>query len=198
MEGLADSLSGMVAGTILESEASRMKKLLFRVTRGLAVTYFEPFLQDGVQKCVYLVIYNSNNQNDKQRVIKVCESFMGLRIDVPQLSELPPVINETKRSIDDSERMLKISKRQLKDYLFSLNYSKDKVEKEVSALEVQKWLVAKEKAIYNALNMMKARKATYIGFLWAPYEMQTKISEGLQEFQTTEFNCYRNDPDEPH
>lgn len=29
---------------------------------------------------------------------------------------------------------------------------------------------------------MKSRKATYIGFLWAPYEKQTMISEGLREF----------------
>lgn len=44
MEGLANSLSGIVAGTIHEAEAERMKKLLFRVTRGMAVTYFEPFI----------------------------------------------------------------------------------------------------------------------------------------------------------
>jgi len=108
------------------------------------------------------------------------------------------MISETQRSILDSERMLKISRRQLKEYLYSLNYTKDKSEKEVSTLEVHKWLVAKEKAIYNALNMMKSRKATYIGFLWAPYEMQTMINEGLRNFQTTEFSCYRNNPDEPH
>lgn len=105
------------------------------------------------------------------RVTKVCESFIGMRIEVPQFNELQGMISETERSIVDSERMLKISKRQLKEYLYSLNYNKDKSEKEVSTLEVHKWLVAKEKAIYNALNMMKSRKATYIGFLWAPYEM---------------------------
>jgi len=200
MEGLANSLSGIVAGTINEIEAERMKKLLFRVTRGMAVTYFQPYMQDGVAKCVYVVIFN-NHPNDRQRVTKVCESFMGLRIEVPQLGELEGLIKDTERSILDSERMLKISKRQLKEYLYSLNYNKDKKDgsdNEVSTLEVQKWLVAKEKAIYNALNMMKSRKATYIGFLWAPYEMQTMINEGLRDFQTTEFSCYRNDPDEPH
>lgn len=60
MDGLANSVSGIVAGTILESEAERMRKLLFRVTRGMAVTYFESYVQDGVSKCVYLVIFNNN------------------------------------------------------------------------------------------------------------------------------------------
>lgn len=116
------------------------------------------------------------------RVTKVCESFMGMRIEVPQLNELQPVISETERSISDSERMLKISRRQLKEYLYSLNYTKDKQEKEVSTLEVQKWLVAKEKSIYCALNMMKSRKATYIGFLWAPFDQQSYIAEGLKNY----------------
>jgi len=74
----------------------------------------------------------------------------------------------------------------------------DEQSKEISSLETQKWLVAKEKAIYNALSKMKSRKATYIGFMWAPFEQQTKINEGLREFQTTEFMAYREDVNAPH
>jgi len=82
MDGLANSVSGMVAGTILESEGDRMRKLLFRVTRGMAVTYFESYVQDGVNKCCYIVIFN-NTPQDRMRVTKVCESFIGMRIEVP-------------------------------------------------------------------------------------------------------------------
>jgi len=45
-------------------------------------------------------------------------------------------------------------------------------ENNVSTLEIYMWFVAKEKAIYNALNMMKSRSSTYIGFMWAPVEME--------------------------
>jgi hypothetical protein len=51
-----------------------------------------------------------------------------------------------------------------------------------STLEIFAWFVAKEKAIYNALNMMKARHSTYIGFLWAPLEKEQLISETLSTF----------------
>jgi hypothetical protein len=32
-------------------------------------------------------------------------------------------------------------------------------------------MVAKEKAIYHALNMMQMRGHHYIGFVWAPFEL---------------------------
>ena len=87
--------------------------------------------------------------------------------------------------------MLKISRKQLKDYLYTLNYTKERAvvdqmvkdkTNEVSTLEIYKFMVAKEKAIYNALNMMQARGQHYIGFIWAPYELQRKISHQLREF----------------
>lgn len=71
-------------------------------------------------------------------------------------------------------------------------------QKEVSTIEIFKFMVAKEKAIFNALNMMQARNQSYIGFIWAPYELQAEISDSLSPFHTTNFNMYRDDPDKPH
>jgi len=64
-------------------------------------------------------------------------------------------------------------------------------ENNVSTLEIYMWFVAKEKAIYNALNMMKSRSSTYIGFMWAPVEMEQVIKDHLLDFHTTEFNKWR-------
>lgn len=68
----------------------------------------------------------------------------------------------------------------------------------MSQLEVYQWFVAKEKAIYTALNMMKARQATYIGFLWAPIEKESFIKESLMSFVSTEFSLWRPNPEKPH
>lgn len=183
-----------------------MKKLLFRRTQGKAVTYFDSFEQDGVQKVCYMVIFN-DTPSARHAVTKVCESFMGLRCDVPQLGELPRMIAETEKNIMESSHMLRVSKKQLKDYLYTLNYNKERSivdamiknkEKEVCTLEIYKFMVAKEKAIYHALNMMQMRGHHYIGFIWAPYELQGEISAQLGQFHTTNFNCYRSNPDDPH
>lgn len=58
----------------------------------------------------------------------------------------------------------------------------------MSTLEVYKWFVAKEKSIYNAINMMNARQSTFIGFIWAPVDKEAFIKDHLQNFSTTEFN----------
>lgn len=81
---------------------------------------------------------------------------------------------------------------QLKEYLRSINGD---CNREIpSQLEVCQHFVAKEKAIYMILNMMKLREANglYIGFLWAPVELEAVIRSELSNYQTTEFQSWRN------
>ena len=44
-----------------------MKKMLFRITRGKALTHFKEFEQDNVEKVAYLVVFNAAGGN-KERV----------------------------------------------------------------------------------------------------------------------------------
>lgn len=48
-----------VAGTIKDGdEPARMQRMLFRITRGKALTHFSiPFTQDKQQKVVYMVVF---------------------------------------------------------------------------------------------------------------------------------------------
>jgi len=52
------------------------------------------------------------------------------------------------------------------------------------------------------LNMMRSRKANglFIGFLWAPVELEIKIKSELSIYSTTEFKSWRasTDYDKPH
>lgn len=68
-----------------------------------------------------------------------------------------------------SNALLETSIFQLKSYLYDINRWKEDGE-EASTFLVYQSFVAKEKAIYNALNMMKARGTNYIGFIWVPVE----------------------------
>lgn len=47
-----------VSGTIQEKEKERMKRMLFRATRGMALTHFDDFEYDGEQRCAYLVMFS--------------------------------------------------------------------------------------------------------------------------------------------
>ncbi len=70
-----------VAGTIDPNERERLKKLLFRATRGKALTYFSDFTvknQQGsvVPKTVYIVVFQEGRQM-RERIVRICDSFMG-------------------------------------------------------------------------------------------------------------------------
>jgi hypothetical protein len=57
----------------------RMARMLFRSTRGKALTKFsDPFVQDGKQKVVYMVIFQ-DGQIIRNTVTKIADSFMGSR-----------------------------------------------------------------------------------------------------------------------
>jgi hypothetical protein len=46
-----------ISGTIRGEEQDRLRKLVFRATRGKALTFFQDFLQNGVSKVVYMVVF---------------------------------------------------------------------------------------------------------------------------------------------
>jgi len=92
---------------------------------------------------------------------------MGSRFEIPGIGE--PLFKEHERvrnQIIEDRQLLKTSRIQLKEYLRSINGTSDILTP--SLLEVFYHFVAKEKSIYVALNMMKLRDSTYIGFIWAP------------------------------
>ena len=64
-----------------------MERMLFRITRGKALTHFSAdFEQDKVQKVVYMVVYQ-DGAVIRDRVQKICDSFMGSRFEIPNLGD---------------------------------------------------------------------------------------------------------------
>jgi len=89
---------------------------------------------------------------------------------------------------------------QLREYLISING--DCNDEVASQLEILRQFVAREKSINMVLNMMKSRKVNglFVGFLWAPVELEMKIKSELAIYSTTEFKSWRasTDYDKPH
>lgn len=118
---------------------------------------------------------------------------MGQRFDLPPLSGIDQKSKEVYRSINEFKALTETSKKQLRAYLSSINQisgDEGPVAERISALEVYKWFVAKEKALYQALNTMKAGPTAYIGFFWAPTAEEGNIREVLQGHPTTDFKQY--------
>lgn len=187
-----------ISGTIKAEDQNRLKMLIFRATRGKALTFFADFQQGGVTKTVYMVVFQDIS-GTSDRVQKICDSFMGQRFDIPELGRVAGVIENTTKEVTKSRQLLNTSVYQLKQYLYDINNNRDEQGNErASTLEIFAWFVAKEKAIYNALNMMKSRSSTYIGFLWAPIEKEHVIQETISYFGSTEFKQIKRGAGDAH
>lgn len=80
-----------IAGTIEAEEKARLKKLLFRATRGKALIYYQDYQvaeSGNKNKAVYVVMFQEGRQI-REKILRICDSFMGQRFDLPEMSEFP-------------------------------------------------------------------------------------------------------------
>jgi V-type H+-transporting ATPase subunit a len=52
--------------------------------------------------------------------------------------------------------------------------------------------IAKEKALYKTLNMMKWQNQSFIGYFWAPVEQENTIRASLSQYQAAKIMAYDN------
>jgi len=77
------------AGVILESEADRLRRLVFRITKGKGQVFLsDAFEQEDVKKIVFMVVA-LGNPAIKASVKKVCDSFLGTNVEVPHQNNIP-------------------------------------------------------------------------------------------------------------
>lgn len=111
-----------IAGTIEVDEKARLKKLLFRATRGKALTFFKDYEVNtgevnGIRtKTVYIVVFQDGRQL-REKIVRICDSFMGQRFDLPHMSQIEHKIAEVKRNIQESRTLTETSKKYLRTYL---------------------------------------------------------------------------------
>ena len=79
-----------LTGTIHKTEQMRMKKLIYRASRGMAWVEFFDFdipifdsFGNMLNICLYFVIYPSTITILQKRLVKICESFMGEELQFP-------------------------------------------------------------------------------------------------------------------
>jgi vacuolar-type H+-ATPase subunit I/STV1 len=119
---------------------------------------------------------------------------MGQRFDLPSYGGITEKLQEVKKSIAESRTLTGTSRKQLKNYLMQINQISggDDPSEQISALQVYKWFVAKEKTLYRQLNYFKGTNAYYLGYFWAPNEDEAKVREVLQAYPTTDLKIFGN------
>ena len=62
----------------------------------------------------------------------------------------------------------------------------------ISTIYIYKMFLAKEKALFQTLNMMKWHSQTFTGYFWAPVDQQNYISERLSSYSAVRISVYEN------
>jgi V-type H+-transporting ATPase subunit a len=176
---------GHIAGTINKDEEFRFKKLIFRATRGNALCYFDDFKDpirdfygNPVIKSVYVVIFQEGG-SIREKIMKICDSFLGERFDIPA-GGINEKITEINAKINDTRSVLSTTNDEVRNYLMKINRMENT---DTSVIQLYKWFVIKEKALYESLNKLKMGDRLLVGLFWCPSSQTKFVSEEIQRIK---------------
>lgn len=183
---LAGGISvGHIAGTINKDEELRFKKLIFRATRGNALCYFDDFrvpIKDfygnECHKSVYVVIFQEGG-SIREKIIKICDSFLGERFDIPS-GGVHDKISEINAKINETRNVMGATNDEVRKYLLNVNRTENT---DSSVIQLYKWFVIKEKALYENLNKLKMGDRLLVGLFWCPTSQTRYISDEIQRIK---------------
>ena len=93
----------------------------------------------------------------RDKILRICDSFTGSRYEVPEMHEIDQEINKISHSINDAKQVYMQTKNSLKEQLMVFNQldANDQQGDDISTIYIYKMFLAKEKALYQTMNMMK-------------------------------------------
>lgn len=189
-----------IAGVIEQSDSLRLRRMIFRATRGKAMCIVEDvdpkFLkEEGISspKSLYLVIFQSGDFLH-QRIMNICDSFTGQRFDIPDVSECSQKVKDITVKIQEAKEMIGKMTAEIKQYLININEINGT---SVDKFKVYEMFVRKEIIIYKTLNKLVPENSLIHGLFWSNQSnklMQKNIQEiqanyrftGLQAYDITE------------
>ena len=190
-----------IAGVIDSVEVERLKRLVFRVTKGKSFVFTHDFVDQAAAadqinrpvKSVYIIMYWDGGLI-RDKILRICDSFNGNRYEVPEMGQINDEIYKITQSINDARNVYHQTKNSLTEQLMIFNKldANDQQDDEISTIYIYKMFLAKEKAMYQTLNMMKMQNATFIGYFWAPAEQEHEVMSKIAIFPTVRMVRYDN------
>jgi len=191
-----------IAGVIDTTDVERLKRLVFRATKGKSFVFNDYFEQQGDQrnayarptKSVYIIMF-WDGQQVREKIQRICDSFTGNRYELPPMNQMDSEIQRVSQRIDDAQNVFDQTKTSLKDQLVIFNRLdvNDRQNDDISTIYIYKMFLAKEKALFQTLNMMKMQNTTFIGYFWAPAEEERNIMDKISnKFPTVRMVRYEN------
>lgn len=176
---------GHLAGTILKEEQERFNRLIFRATRGNAIVCFREFTKPIVDytgkksmKSVYIVIFQEG-EFIRDRIIRICDSFMGTRYEIPY-GGFTDKLQELEKKIRDGKKILTNTRDETRKFLVMTNTMENE---DSSAMIVYEWYVVKERSIYTTLDKCRKGDKIFFGLYWIPNPKIKILNEAIYQMK---------------
>jgi len=181
----AESNLHKVAGVIEKPQLERLRRLIFRATKGKSFLFVQDYkndeqVGDRPPRCVYIIMYWAG-ATIREKIFRICDSFDGQRFDLPHPEAVDRQIKRMSQSILDARNVLLQTRNSMKDQLNHFNNNVNNNggmahgngsgvggANQISTIYIYKMFLAKEKALYQSMNMMVLQNQTYIAYFWAP------------------------------
>ena len=171
-----------ISGIIKAEDDMRMKRMIFRASRGRAIpTFFDLTIEDKlnqtkVEKKIFNIFLQGGTQNVlAQKIIQICDIFSASRFTIPKREDLASEINNVQQEIYDKKNYLKTVETSIKDFF------KDKIgeNNQPGRYDMYKLYFLQEKLLFSNLNKCKLRGNFIDGEVWIPEEKYQLVQESL-------------------
>jgi len=144
-----------VAGVIDTIAVVQLRRLIFRGTKGQSYMYIQELEheEDEDPKSVYIIVFWEGART-REKIENICRSF-GESVNLPPLAEIDNKLKEQEKAIEDGKNVFEETRRQLREQLIAFDKIEDDEDRTSSTIYIYKMFMAKEKALYQNLNMMK-------------------------------------------
>ena len=180
-----------ISGIIRAEDDMRMKRMIFRASRGRALpTFFDLTMEDSktqtkIEKKIFNIFIQGGTENIlANKIIQICDLFGASRFTIPKREDLAAAMNNVQQEIYDKRNYLKTVETSIKD-LF-----KDKIGENnmPGRYDMYKLYFLQEKLLFANLNKCKLRGNFIDGEVWIPEEKYQLVQDSLLKITSKDPN----------
>ncbi len=184
MEEGSNSDLNFIAGVIKAEDEMRMKRAIFRISRGRAVpTYFDLVTDNktlrgpSVLKKIFTIFFQGGVENVLlSKLLKVCDIFGASRFSIPRRDEMQVQINQLQSEITEKKNFLRQADTSIKDFI----RNKIGYDLQPAKYDLYRLFFKKEKLIFVNLNKCILQGNFIDGEIWIPEEKVELLQDALK------------------
>ena len=171
-----------ISGVIKSEDSMRMKRMIFRASRGRAIpTFFDLTIENKAlktkqEKKIFVILYQGGADDFLvQKILKICDMFNSSRFSIPKKEEINSAINAIQHEIYEKKTFLKTAETSIKDFI------KDKIGVDGVPGKYDKYRLffLQEKLVYTNLSKCKNIGNFIDGEVWIPEDKFKDIQNSL-------------------